>query len=403
MPLDGAAEKGTWLAGGEAATGSVIFDGPASWPLLTLSVPAVSHNIAALAGFSSRHGLEFAPHGKTTMMPDVFRLQLEAGAWGITVASPHQASVCRAAGIGRILLANEVADAGALRWLIGEHSADPACQLLLYADSVPGARLLADAAAAAAPRRPVSVLVEIGYPGGRAGCRTAGEALSVASELRSCAHITVAGIAAYEGSLELGQVEPFFDRMKDHLHALHEAGVFAPDRPVTVTVGGSKYFDLVARSWGREWSPRYRKRVILRSGAYVTHDDLYYDRLTPFRRVPGEGSLRSALTLWAQVVSAPEPGLAICGFGLRDTSNDQGNPVPRLLHRAGATGTAARHQVRKLNDHHAFVEVDPAQPLAVGDVLGFGISHPCTTLDRWRRVAAVDSGHRVLAIWPTYF
>ena len=403
MPLDGAADKGLWLAAGDAAVGPAIFDGPVSWPLLTLDVPAVSHNIATLAGFTSRHGLQFAPHGKTTMMPDVFRLQLEAGAWGITVANPQQAYVCRRAGIGHILLANEVLDERALRWLVGEHGADPACQLLLYADSVPGARLLAAAAAAAAPARPVSVLVEIGYPGGRAGCRTAEQTLSVAGELRKSAYIAVEGIAAYEGSLAAGEVEPFFGRMKEHLRALHEAGVFAPGRPVTVTVGGSKYFDLVARSWGRKWSPPYPKRVILRSGAYVTHDDLYYDRLTPFRRVPGEGSLRSALTLWSQVLSTPEPGLAICGFGLRDVSNDQGNPVPRLLHRDGATGVAAQHQVRKLNDHHAFVEVDPAQPLLAGDVVGFGVSHPCTTVDRWRRVAAVDSGQRVLAMWPTYF
>jgi D-serine deaminase-like pyridoxal phosphate-dependent protein len=403
MPLDSAVEKGLWPIADDAAVGSAIFDGPVTWPLLTLNVPAVSHNVATLAGFCSRHGLELAPHGKTTMMPDVFRLQLEAGAWGITVASAHQASVCRRAGIGHILLANEVLDERALRWLVEEHRADPACQLLLYADSVPGARLLADVATAAAPGRALSVLIEIGYPGGRAGCRTVEQTLSVAGELQKCAYLTVEGIAAYEGSLEFDEVEPFFDRMKEHLRALHDASVFATDRPVTVTVGGSKYFDLVARSWGREWSPSYPRRVILRSGSYVTHDDLYYERLTPFRRIPEEGSLRSALTLWAQVLSTPEPGLAICGFGMRDASNDQGNPVPRLLHRDGATEVAARHQVRKLNDQHAFVEVDPAQPLLVGDVVGFGISHPCTTIDRWRRVVTVDPDHRVLAIWPTYF
>lgn len=403
MLLDGAVEKGPRPAADDAAVGSAIFTGPVTWPLLTLNVAAVSHNIATLSDFSSRHGLELAPHGKTTMMPDVFRLQLEGGAWGITVANAYQASVCRRAGIGHILLANEVLDERALRWLIEEHRADPAFQLLLYADSVPGARLLADVATAAVPGRALSVLIEIGYPGGRAGCRTVEQALSVACELRKCTYLAVEGIAAYEGSLKFEEVEPFFDRMKDHLHALHDASVFAPDRQVTVTVGGSKYFDLVARSWGREWSPSYPRRVILRSGSYVTHDDLYYDQLTPFRRVPEEGSLRSALMLWAQVLSTPEPGLAICGFGMRDASNDQGNPVPRLLHRNGTTEVAARHEVRKLNDQHAFIKVDPAQPLLVGDVVAFGISHPCTTVDRWRRVVAVDSDHHVLAIWPTYF
>jgi D-serine deaminase-like pyridoxal phosphate-dependent protein len=387
----------------ERVRGSSIFTGPFTWPLLTVDAAAVSHNISTLADFCRRHGLELSPHGKTTMAPNVFHMQVAAGAWGITVANVQQAAVVRGAGINRVLIANEVVDERALEWVFAEQLADPDCEILFNVDSLDGARRVAAAAASADRGRPYPVFIEVGYDGGRAGCRSVEETLAVAAELQRSGSLAVEGIAAYEGSLQLPDVVAFFDLLKKHLQALHDAGAFLVGRPVTLTVGGSKFFDLVALHWGNSWEAPYEKRVILRSGAYVTHDDLYYDRLNPFGRIPEEGSLQSALTLWAEVLSTPEPGLAICGFGLRDASSDLGYPVPLRLRRDGVARSAGPHVVRKLNDQHAFLDVDPRQPLAVGDVIGFGVSHPCTSIDRWRQLVAVDPEQRVLALWPTYF
>ena len=409
-PTDAWQQKGLWFveAGGADASGVLnghptIFDGPFSWPMLTLNIANVSHNINTLAQFCERHGLQLAPHGKTTMMPGIFRMQLDAGAWGITVANAHQALVCREFGIPRVILANEVLDRRAVRWLVREHSAEAGFEILPYVDSLAGAQLLTEVAAEVAPVKPMRVLIEIGYQHGRAGSRSFERSTMLAQELRKSPYLVLAGVGAYEGSLRIDEVQPLFDDLKQHLYGLHDLGLFDGVGDVIVTVGGSKYFDLVAKAFGRGWEAPFPAQVILRSGSYVTHDDLYYSGLTPFNRVPQEGSLRSALTLWSQVLSAPEPGLAICGFGRRDVSVDQGYPIAKHLWRQGVTSRAAGHRVLKLNDQHAFLAVEEEQLLVESDVLGFGISHPCTTIDRWRRVIVVDHEYHALGVLTTYF
>ena len=74
--------------------------------------------------------------------PRLFADQLRHGAWGITVAVPHQLRVCRAFGVPRVFLANEVVDAAALRWIGAELDADPGFELVVYADSVRGVELM---------------------------------------------------------------------------------------------------------------------------------------------------------------------------------------------------------------------------------------------------------------------
>ena len=116
-------------------------------------------------------------------------------------------------------------------------------------------------------------------------------------------------------------------------------------------------------------------------------------------------SFRPALTLWADVLSRPEAGLAIAGFGMRDASFDQGLPVPLRVFRDGVEqkGLAESLSVTRLNDQHAFLSLAPDCPLEVGDVIAFGISHPCTCLDRWRVIFGVDADGTVTRALPTQF
>jgi D-serine deaminase-like pyridoxal phosphate-dependent protein len=127
----------------------------------------------------------------------------------------------------------------------------------------------------------------------------------------------------------------------------------------------------------------------------VTHDDGYYREKTPFRRVPEEGSLHPAMEMWAQVISTPEPGLALAGMGKRDAPIDEG--LPTVL--APADGLT----VTKLNDHHTYLRVAPGVRVTPGDLLRFGLSHPCTSFDKWRTIPVVDDDHRVVDVLHTYF
>lgn len=368
-----------------------IFGGGFTWPLLVVRKTAVEANIATMAGYCRRHALDFAPHAKTAMAPGLIEAQLRAGAWGMTVATPNQALVLRRLGVDRVLIANEVLDVSALQWLAAETAAG--WEVCFQVDSVAGVT------AAAATGGPLRVLVELGHAGGRTGVRTLAELEEVARAAAGSPGIELAGLTGYEGQLpDQAGVDEFLDRMVDGFERLTKAGLL-PDRPI-VSAGGSAWFDRVADRLGGLGS---RAQLILRSGASVTHDDGFYREKTPFVRVPQEGPLTAALEIWAQVLSAPEPGMAIVGMGKRDAPFDEGLPVPWDIRTAdGSMRAADGIRVTKLNDHHTYVTVDAAE-IRPGDLIRFGISHPCTAFDKWRDIPVVDEQRRVVDVLHTYF
>ncbi|MBE1565886.1 alanine racemase [Nonomuraea africana] len=331
---------------------------------------ALEHNIATMAAFTRDHGMLFAPHAKTHMSPEISRRQLEAGAWGLTVATPSQAMTVRGFGVSRIMVANQVVDPTGLDWAAAELAADPSFEFLSFVDSRAGVDLLAERAGA----RPFPVLVEMGHEGGRAGCRKFSDLLDLAEYVRRADGVELAGVAGYEGAL------PSANEVRKYLITLQNAVDHL--RAQILTVGGSQWFDVV----GRELVAT-QATIILRSGAYVSHDDGYYRERTPFNRI--EGSLEPAFEIWAHVLSTPEPDLAIIGMGKRDVPFDEGLPIPR---RAGLT-------VLKTQDQHTIVR----GALEVGELVAFGISHPCTAFDKWRVLPLVDADYTVVGTINTHF
>ena len=399
-----------------AAARPSLHAGGFSYPLLTLRDAALRNNVAAMAAFCGRAGVALAPHGKTAMSPELAALQLAHGAWGITVASIGQLQMYRAFGFPRFLLANELVDAAGIAWLAGELAADPGFEAYCYVDSLDGVQILDRALARHRAGRPLPVLVEIGQAGARTGCRTDEQALEVAKAAETTATLRVAGVAGYEGSLgppwkpeTLEAVAGFCRRLRglaDAVAAAIGVGAGRDEEELIVTAGGSVYFNLVARELTAPGAVPVT--VILRSGCYVTHDHGIYARSSPAARgVAGAPDLRPALELWAQVVSRPEPGLALLGAGRRDVAFDAGLPIPlRVLRRdgsrSGVSGTDG-WKVTDLNDQHAYLHLPEDAALAPGDVVGLGISHPCTTLDKWRVLMVLNDDDRVIDAVHCFF
>ncbi|MEO3924355.1 alanine racemase [Micromonosporaceae bacterium B7E4] len=384
-----------------AAAGHSLFDGAVTWPVLAVRRSAVAHNVATMAGFCARHGFSFAPHGKTSMAPSLLDAQLSAGAWAITMATANQVLACRALGVPRVLLANELLDPVPLRWLARE--VDRGFEAPFFVDSVAGVEAI-DAALADQPAgAPLRVLVELGFPGGRAGCRSLEQVVEVAEAVAATHRVRLDGVAGYEGGLPDGAaVSAYLRRLRTAATELARRGLVGPE--VLVSAGGSAWFDLVAEELGGAWLTGHDLRVVLRSGAYVTHDHGFYAEHTPFRRIPGEGALDAALELWAQVTSTPEPGLAIVGMGKRDAPYDEGLPVPlRIRRRSGELRPGTGMTVGRLNDHHGYLSVPPGVELDPGDLVCFGISHPCTAFDKWRALPVVDDDHTIVDVLRTYF
>ena len=350
-----------------------------STPLLTLDRSAVDHNTTTLLDWARERGLEVAPHGKTTMAPVLWQRLLDAGAWGLTVATVWQAQVARASGVQRLLIANEVVDPVAISWLSDE--ADAGAEIACWVDSVEGVRLLA----ASPGTRPLDVLIELGAPGGRTGARGTEAALAVAREVLAAPRLRLRGVAGYEGSYGADRSAATLARVRAYLSELRElaATLLSWDALVEplVTAGGSAFFEVVAEELGRLAESRGRDvTVVLRSGAFQAHDEVFYDGISPF--ADSALAFRPGLALWARVVSRPEPTLVILDAGKRDAPIDLGLPV---IH--GHPGAV----VTTLNDQHAYVTVPASSRLAVGELVRLGVSHPCTAFDKWRLIPELES------------
>lgn len=395
------------------ARGWNVLGGEFMLPVMVLKDSALRHNIELMAKYCRDHDFLLAPHGKTAMSPQLLKLQLDGGAWAVTAATMSQIRVWRAFGVDRAILANELVEPASVRWIASELRDDPEFDFYCLVDSVDEVRLLETALGDTSLERPLQVLLEVGPMGGRTGCRTPEQAFDVARAVDSSRRLTLAGVEAFEGVISsetlrgtIDATDMFLQNMRALVVKLDQAGHFAKAQRVIVTAGGSAFPDRVVAELGHPWNLSRPVALVLRSGCYLTHDAIHYQQLSPFGgRIPETGPLHEALEVWGVVLSLPEPGLALIGFGKRDVPHDLELPVPRLV-KSGAeklrrVGEGA--SIFALNDQHAFLRFGPGEQLGVGDLVGCGISHPCTAFDKWRLIPVVDDAYRVIDAILTYF
>ena len=377
-------------------------------PFAVLRRSALEHNVSLMAAYCDEHEVSIAPHGKTTMAPQLWWRQLEAGAWGISAATAAQAAVMRAAGVPRILIANPLTDAAAIGWAADDFR-DEVNELACYVDSQRGVELLEGVLREEAPPRPMPVLVELGHAGGRTGCRGTEEAVALARRVASSPNLSLAGVAGYEGTVAHDREPASLERVRRYLGDLRTLGARLGDEGLLsptafVSAGGSVYFDLVVEELGTLRSDVGRS-LVLRSGAYVVHDAGMYERSSPFADRPVEGRFHSAFEVWGAVLSTPEDGIAIVGLGRRDVSFDQGLPGVVVVRREDGSVDDLDGSVEAtgLDDQHLYCRVREGEELRVGDLVACGISHPCSMFDRWRLIAVVDDDDAVVEVVATFF
>jgi D-serine dehydratase len=387
-----------------------VLRGDCPLPLAVLRADVIAGNSAWMMAFARHHGLLLAPHGKTTMASALFQRQLRDGAWAITVATAQQLQVALSAGAMRVILANQPMGR-AVDACFHALASHPGLELFVLADSLEGVAMLAARAqqlpAAAAP---LWVLVEIGASGARTGCRDIPAAIAVARAVASAPGLQLAGVEGYEGVLPGSEsIEELLTRVVDSARAIDSLNLFGAQ--IVLSAGGSAWFDVVAQRLNSLELSRPILRV-LRSGCYLTHDHLKYshdlERLQRERRVwLPPGGLQPALQLWAYVQSRPDPGKALLTMGKRDVGYDMALPQPIAWYRPGAMREPAPVpegcSITGLNDQHAHLMLPAAAPIAVGDMIGIGIAHPCTTFERWQLLMLIDEQFNVVGAIRTCF
>ena len=346
------------------------------------------------------------------MSPQLFQMQLDDGAWAITAANTFQAKTMVEHGVPRVFIANEVVAPGDITWLAG--AIRRGHEVYCCVDSIDAVGLL-DAGIAKMPGDTrVPVLVELGVPSGRTGCRTATEALDVARHVKASSRLRLAGVSGFEGIISANESQSAEERVDGFLSELRRvADEIIAQRLVDVTgelvisAGGSVFFERVVKQLHRA-NPAMKERVVIRSGCYISHDDGVIHELSPLGAVPRDSGevFRPALEVWGVVLSRPEPTRVIVGVGKRDVSTDGLLPVAKKRRRrinARVESWTSLGRAVRVDDQHTYLDVVASDDTSVGDFVGLGISHPCTTFDKWRAIPIVDDEYRVVEVARTFF
>ena len=380
-----------------------------SLPSAVLYEEKLQHNLNWMRQFISAYGVKLAPHGKTTMAPRLFDLQLQAGAWGITLATAHQTQVAYAHGVRRVLMANQLVGKQNMA-IIAELLRDPEFEFYCLVDSAEQVDQL-DRYFSSRNLR-LNVLVELGVTGGRAGVRNDRQLQSVLDALSGWTKsVALCGVEIYEGVLQdEASIRSLLQRAVDVTHKLTVEGRFQR-APVLLSGAGSAWYDVVAEAFSAA-DFGATVDIILRPGCYLTHDVGAYreaqQRILQHNPIAHQmnSGLVPALHVWAYVQSMPEAEKAIVGMGKRDAAFDSGLPVPALHFRPGnATPMPASSHwvITKMMDQHAYLQIQTGDDLRVGDMIGFDICHPCLTFDKWRTLPILNSDYQVIDIIQTYF
>ena len=377
-----------------------LFTSDFQFPIMILRDSALENNIKRMASYCKSLGFELAPHVKTSMSPQISQRQIDAGAWALTVANFSQASMMYASGFNRLIIGNEVVEPTSIAE-IAKINGSGAGQIIFYIDSLAGLKIAQDSITNVADAK-LNVFMEIGAVGARTGIRDLELLKIILAEIAKDERIYVRGVSGFEGVVPGGNRDSDgIEKLRIFLrHIVAAAKITAPfirEDKIIISGGGSSFFDYVAEEFAKYEGDA---QFILRSGGYVSHDHIGYENMYPFMGAPDSERFYPALELWARVLSVPEADLAMLNYGKRDAGNDLHNPLPIL--KLGKKPEAFKGEIEKLNDQHAFMKISPGT-VAVGDIIGCGISHPCTNFDKWRLLPLVNDNYDVIDLVHTHF
>ena len=377
------------------ATKPNLFTSNFQFPIMVINERSLKNNIDRMASYCKSVGAELAPHVKTTMSPQIAQMQTDAGATALTIANFWQASIFISFGFKRLIIANEVLDPSAITE-ISRLNKGKEVQIIFYVDSLAGLEIVKQHTPDGGEQ---NLFIEIGTDEGRGGVRDLDEVATIAKAIAADSRLKLRGVTGFEGAVpdaarsKKGEkkISKFCQKI---VAAADRAYPYKSDAVFIISAGGSAYFEIVADELNKFAK---EKILLLRSGGYVTHDSKYYEEIYPFR--DSQQTFKAAIEVWAQIISSPEPNFGVLNLGKRDIGNDLHNPIPFAKYASGLTTFSG--QIEKLNDQHGYLR--SKQEFAVSQLIGLGISHPCTTFDKWRLIPLVNDNYDVVDCLYTFF
>ena len=355
----------------EPAAGTKFLPG-VDTPSLLLDLDALHANLRTMASFFEGRHCRLRPHFKSHKCTRLAKLQLKAGAVGITCAKLGEAEVLADAGIRNILIANEIVGPIKIQRLMALcHRAEP----MVAVDSVSNVRMLSAHAVAAGIT--LGVLVEVDVGQGRCGVQPGQPALELATLVTSLPGLKFKGLQGYEGHCV--DLRDAAERTKQTLKSI---GLIVDTRRLLersglkvdiVSGGGTGTYDINGNHEGIDE---------VQAGSYACMDWWYTDIRPEFQQ---------AMSILAIVISRPKPSVAVIDVGRKGMGAEWG--PPRLKNLAGA------RVLGYSSEEHLMFQVPEGSALEIGDRIEIIPSHGCTTSNLYREFV-VHSGGRVIDVWP---
>jgi len=341
-------------------------------PSLLLDSNALRANIQRMAGFFANRHCRLRPHFKSHKCTRIARLQMEAGAVGITCAKLGEAEVLADAGIEDILIANQiVGHTKILRLMELARRARP----MVAVDSPENVKMLSEAASSAGTRLPVLVEVDIGLH--RCGVAPGQPALELARLVASSPGLSFEGLQGYEGHcVDLRDQTERTKQTRAALQLLVETRRHIEHSGLSVRVvsgGGTGTYTLTGDCEGVDE---------VQAGSYAAMD-WYYQEIRP--------EFQQAQTILTTVVSRPAPNRAIVDVGRKGVGGEWG--PPKVKNMPGA------EVVRFGSEEHIGIALPDGRTVHIGDQLEIVPSHGCTTCNLYREYVLHQNGV-VTDIWP---
>lgn len=347
-------------------------------PFLYIDLDRMSRNIDAMAAAARKLGVQVRPHAKTHKVPEIARLQIAAGATGVTLAKVSEAEVFADAGIDDIFLAHQIVAPAQLERLVRLATR---AHLRCGVDSRDGAERLSSAAQRAGVR--LKVLLEIDLGIGRTGVRAGGDASELArrvADLPGLELVGVYGFRGFRGFAEGSQDRETYGRAEGEALVSAAQDLRAIGVPIAEVSAGSTPTALPAGSVRGVTEIRPGQYVfgcanVVAQGAIRAEDVALFARATVISR-PGDD--RAVVDAGSKTLSFDAPWEPGCGFGYLAS-----DPSTRVM---------------GLWEEHGVLRGESVKALRVGDRVSIVPNHVCTAVNLHDRVTGVR-GERVEVVW----
>lgn len=354
-------------------------------PCLVLDIGGLQRNIERAAAFCTKHAIALRPHAKSHKGSRIAKLQIEAGAVGICVATVGEAEAMVAAGIDDILITSTITHENKIARAI---ALAKSTRITLVVDDPDVASRINRAAAAAHIVIPVLIDVDLGRH--RNGIANAEQALNVAAAIAASPALRLAGIQAYAS--HISHVASFDERNA----VSRECANMIVDLKQALTSAGYHIETVTGGSTGTlHIDPSLGCYTELQCGSYVFNDVEYGDiEYSPTDLIsPATSPFEAALFVRVCVIGRNWPRRVSCDGGNKHFSAKE--TLPKFVD-PPVIGAIYRPD----SDEHGIIELpDGADKPALGVGFELIVPHCDPTVNLYDHYHVVD-GETLIDIWP---